>query len=150
MLLSESVLKAIRQHAQQTYPQECVGILAGTFEGGGQVVASYEADNLAEDHDRYVLDPVYYIEMEAKIEGHGLEIVGFYHSHPDDTARFSETDLKYAWEDYFYLVVSVQEGTAGEVRAWIVELDPDDPNPDLMDRKKILQEEKLEIANILL
>ncbi len=147
MLISETALKAIRQHAQKTYPQECVGLLAGTFEDGGQVAASYQADNLAEERDRYFLDPVYFVKMEEQLEDQGLEIVGFYHSHPDDTAHFSETDLQYAWEDYFYLVVSVREGTAGEVRAWIVALDPDDPNPDLMDRKKILREEKLEVGS---
>ncbi len=145
MLISESVLEAIRQCAQKTYPKECVGILVGSFEDGGQVTASYQADNLAEEHDRYLLDAAHFIAVSDELEGNDLEIVGFYHSHPDDDAHFSETDLKYAWEDYFYLVVSVREGTAGQVRVWIVELDPDDPSPELMDRRKILREEKLEV-----
>ncbi|MFB0545428.1 MAG: Mov34/MPN/PAD-1 family protein, partial [Anaerolineae bacterium] len=100
-----------------------VGLLVGVFEGGGRVEAVYPAHNLNTErtHDRYELDPADYLAVEWGIEGSGLEIIGFYHSHPDDEACPSAFDLERAWEEYFYLIVSVRDGTATEARAWAID-----------------------------
>ncbi len=123
MVIAESKLMRLIDHARKTYPHECVGLLVGVFEGGGRVEAVYPAHNLNTKriHDRYELDPADYLAVERGIEGSGLEIIGFYHSHPDDEASPSAFDLERAWEEYFYLIVSVRDGTASEARAWAID-----------------------------
>ncbi len=123
MVIAESKLMRVIDHARKTYPHECVGLLVGVFEEGGRVEAVYPAHNLNTErtHDRYELNPADYLAVEREIEGSGLEIVGFYHSHPDDEACPSPFDLERAWEEYLYLIVSVRDGMATEARVWTID-----------------------------
>jgi proteasome lid subunit RPN8/RPN11 len=50
----------------------------------------------------------------------GLDIIGFYHSHPDHSARPSQFDLENAWPAFVYVIVAVNQGKAGEMTAWIL------------------------------
>jgi proteasome lid subunit RPN8/RPN11 len=60
----------------------------------------------------------------------GLDIVGFYHSHPDEPAVPSGYDLDHAWPVYSYIVVSVQHGSAQDLRSWEMESDRSRFNPE--------------------
>jgi proteasome lid subunit RPN8/RPN11 len=51
-------------------------------------------------------------------EARGLDVVGWYHSHPDHPARPSEYDREHAWPWYSYIIVSVAKGVAGEMTSW--------------------------------
>ncbi len=128
LILPETALAAIRAHAEQAYPDECCGMILGRLEGRCRAGVRIErARNLlASDgqsgRDRYELDPADRLRADRAAEADGLSLVGFYHSHPDHDAYFSETDCSRSEEaqwgepwlppTYAYLVVSVREGAA--------------------------------------
>lgn len=127
MRIPSSQMAAIFAHAHRADPYECFGFLIGDFGSGGIVAAVRPGTNLntTGQHipDRYEMDPAEFVALERELEGQGQEIIGFYHSHPDDRPHPSSFDLERAWEAYFYLIVSVSDGQDGEVRVWVVDVD---------------------------
>lgn len=113
---------AIEAHARRTYPEECCGILLGEFAGERKVVrGTVEIENARRDsaRNRYLMggDAVRAAEERARRER--LEIVGYYHSHPDVPAVPSETDRNEAtWPIYSYVIVCVRKGEIAELRSW--------------------------------
>lgn len=109
----------IRRHAVAAYPEECCGILLGaSVNGVRHVRRAVAAANVAEGRkgDRYEVDPRAILAVEREAEG--LAVVGFFHSHPEHPAAASAEDLARAWEVYSYVIVSVKNGVAEEMRAW--------------------------------
>jgi proteasome lid subunit RPN8/RPN11 len=119
--------KAIREHGELDYPHECCGFLIGGFRDGLKVVAEvFPISNAREEEhkrNRFLIRPEELLRGEQHARERGLDVVGFYHSHPDAEARPSSYDLEHAWPTYSYIIVSVCEGSAREVRSW--ELRPD-------------------------
>jgi len=116
----------LRRWAGEEYPREACGLLIGRAHAGGWSVAEVRrARNLepARTDDRYVLDPEAFLAADRDARAAGLEIVGFWHSHPDSPAVPSETDRGAAWPGYAYVIVSVRRGRPREVRAWTLEGD---------------------------
>jgi proteasome lid subunit RPN8/RPN11 len=113
---------AIEAHARRTYPEECCGILLGEFAGARKVVrGTVEIENARRDsaRNRYLMggDAVRAAEERARRER--LEVVGYYHSHPDVPAVPSETDRNEAtWPIYSYVIVCVRQGEIAELRSW--------------------------------
>ena len=107
---------AIRQHGEQTYPHECCGVLLGRSGGDLRTVeATVRCGNTRSDspHNRYHIAPQELVRIQRQAREGGLEIVGFYHSHPDHPARWSETDLAEAhWIGCSYVITSVEKGSA--------------------------------------
>ena len=60
---------------------------------------------------------------EKRAREKGLDVIGFYHSHPDERAVPSQYDLEHAWPTYSYIVVSIKQGRAADLRSW--EMEPD-------------------------
>lgn len=122
--LSRSIYDAIRAHGEETYPHECCGALLGRFvaadsaryEPGGWVVeASVRAGNTRTDsaHNRYQIAPVELVKIEREARSRGLDIAGFYHSHPDHPAQWSQTDFEEAhWLGCCYVITAVAKGKA--------------------------------------
>lgn len=127
MTTSEHVLDEIRRHAEATYPEECCGLLLGTYRAGANAIQrAYAVENRNEDRrvDRYVIDPTDYRAADREAGKRGLDVVGIYHSHPDHPARPSKTDLEQAtFPGYTYVIVSVENGRSSETTAW--SLSPD-------------------------
>jgi proteasome lid subunit RPN8/RPN11 len=118
----------IRRHAEAEYPHECCGLLVGRFaEDGRKVVAEvYPVSNAREEKDRHnrsLILPQEYMRGERYARERGLEVVGNYHSHPDHPAVPSQFDLDHAWPTWSYIIVSVREGTASDLRSWEMETD---------------------------
>ncbi|MBI4542871.1 MAG: M67 family metallopeptidase [Gemmatimonadetes bacterium] len=84
---------------------------------------------------RYLIEPDDLRKADAALTRAGLEIVGYYHSHPDAPARPSDFDRAQAWPWYSYLIVSVADGRAGEVASWTLAADRTrfDPEPVLLE-----------------
>lgn len=121
--MDADALAFIRRHAADDYPRECCGILAGRRfpDGSRRVVWVRRAANIVEDmaDRRYEIDPRDLLRADKDAREQGLEILGYYHSHPDGTAEPSELDAQRAWPDYSYVIVAIREGIAQEVRSWV-------------------------------
>ena len=119
MKVTDTQLKQIYAHAAETYPNECFGFLVGAPDDGGRVHDVVRGTNLRTDRtDRFEMDPVEFVRVEKKADEDGLSVVGFYHSHPDWPAIPSQTDLTWAWEGTYYLIVSMHEGRPFNTAVW--------------------------------
>jgi proteasome lid subunit RPN8/RPN11 len=107
---------SIRRHGEETYPHECCGVLLGSFEGDARIVTSVaRAGNTRTDspQNRYNIDPRELVRIQREGRERNEEIIGFYHSHPDHPARWSQTDLAEAhWFGCSYVITSVEKGKA--------------------------------------
>ena len=108
---------ALRQHGEETYPQECCGVLLGQMNNNGaRVVTSIaRAGNTRTDspQNRYNIDPKELVCIQREGRARGEDIIGFYHSHPDHPAQWSQTDLAEAHGfGCSYVVTSVEKGKA--------------------------------------
>lgn len=116
---------AMRAHLDRSYPEEGCGLLLGV--DGPRARRVLQAVPLANRHPepgrRYAIEPEAFLAAEKRARDLGLEVVGFYHSHPDGIAEPSRTDLDEAWPFYTYVIASVGPEGAGEARAF--RIDPD-------------------------
>ena len=119
-----AVYEAIRVHGEETYPHECCGALLGRFVDGGWVVEdSVRAGNTRTDsaHNRYNIAPVELVKIEREARGRGLDIAGFYHSHPDHPAQWSATDFAEAhWIGCAYVITAVSQGKATVTNSFLL------------------------------
>lgn len=95
-------------YAHEGAPQEVCGVLAGVFDDRmSRVSKAYRADNVASLPEmRYEIHPEQQYEIFERIEDSGLEIVGFYHSHPTGPPGPSATDAaQAAWPERSYVIV---------------------------------------------
>lgn len=117
LALGPGVLDAIRAHSRETYPHECCGALLGR---SGLVSDAWPLPNTTEEgpRRRFLVRPVDYRTAEARAAAEGVELLGFYHSHPDHPAQPSQYDLDHAWPVFSYLIISVTGGRPGDVTAW--------------------------------
>jgi proteasome lid subunit RPN8/RPN11 len=140
--LSQSHYDSLRQHGEETYPYECCGVLLGQMDGDIRTVTSIaRCGNTRTDspQNRYNIDPKEVIRIQREARVREEEIIGFYHSHPDHPAQWSQTDLADAhWLGSSYVITSVEKGKAVLTNAF--ELTGTDEN----DKK--LVHEKIEVA----
>jgi proteasome lid subunit RPN8/RPN11 len=111
----------VHAHLCRAYPEEGCGVLVGRDEGALRVVERVVAfENQREDSrgNRYLISPERLLVVEREAREEGLDVVGFFHSHPDHTALPSAFDLEHAWPYYSYLIVSVERGRVLDARSW--------------------------------
>lgn len=111
----------IRSHAARTYPHECCGALIGRdTDEAREVRQALPLPNQRVDspHNRFSLAPQDILAAERTARAMGLELVGWYHSHPDHPARPSRYDREQAWPWYSYVIVAVEGGASGELTSW--------------------------------
>ena len=122
--LTTEVYEAIRAHGEETYPHECCGALLGKPGEQGWVVAdSVRAGNTRTDsaHNRYNIAPIELVRIQRSAREKGLEIAGFYHSHPDHPAQWSRTDFAEAhWLGCSYVITSVAKGKATVTNSFLL------------------------------
>ncbi|MGD9039840.1 MAG: M67 family metallopeptidase [Desulfobacteraceae bacterium] len=113
------------QHALRIYPKEACGILLNHSEKPRHIREVYPTKNISSEDQarRFLVDPNEFIKADTWAEEQGLDICGFYHSHPDHPSAPSEYDRKMAWEGYLYLILSVKGGKFQDARAWIYDSD---------------------------
>jgi proteasome lid subunit RPN8/RPN11 len=115
--IPNTLFEQLRQHGEQTYPHECCGVLVGEFtdEAEKTVTSVVPCGNTRTDSlaNRYHISPAELVKIQRDAMLAGCDIVGFYHSHPDHPAQWSETDLAEAhWTGCSYLITSVENGSA--------------------------------------
>lgn len=140
--LSQEHLQVIRTHAESTYPEECCGIILGYFANESKTVVeviptenAWSGETVQDNkRRRYTIAPEVMLKIQKEARDRSLNIIGIYHSHPDNPAIPSESDRILAWQEYSYIIVSVPNGKAGELKSWH------------LDGDRQFQEEKIEIA----
>ena len=122
--LSEPIYNALRKHGEETYPHECCGVLLGRSENDVNTVEdAMRAGNTRTDaaHNRYHIAPQELIKIQRQGRERGLDIVGFYHSHPDHPAQWSKTDFAEAhWLGCSYVITAVANGVAQQTNSFLL------------------------------
>ena len=122
--LSRTTYDSLRAHGEQTYPHECCGAMLGRFEGDDRVVSEVIAcGNTRDDRpeDRFNIDPRELVKIQRQGRERGLDIVGFYHSHPDHPAQWSKTDFAEAhWIGCSYVITSVDKGKSTVTNSFLL------------------------------
>ena len=123
IVLQEALRDRMKEHAGETYPRECCGLLFGTVtEDGAFVIRDIvRMENRVSDRSNthYGMDPLELFVHEKEQREAGQDILGFYHSHPDHPAVASDEDIREMIPETVYLIVSVVNGTCEEWKAWI-------------------------------
>ncbi|MGH9377522.1 MAG: Mov34/MPN/PAD-1 family protein [Terriglobia bacterium] len=137
--ITDEQIEAIRQHAAREYPNECCGALLGVGRDEAKEVRGVqplrnlrkgaaragellplEAPERESERNRFLIDPDDLRRAERDALGRGIEIVGFYHSHPDHPARPSEYDRDHAFPWYSYVIIAVEAGKPGRYTSWVL------------------------------
>ena len=131
MKIIRPAFEEVRAHASDGYPNEVCGILIAAG-GNGMVTQTRRVRNTVVERarDRYEMDPLDQIRIQRECDEAGLEIVGYYHSHPDHPARASITDSERSWAGPVYLIVSCVHGTVVEGNAFVAERDGGPMRPE--------------------
>lgn len=124
----------LRDQAQAAYPKECCGLLIGREDGQDLVVTPHLAvtphlvvtkvqPSVNQDPDggarAFEVDPALILTWHRRLRGTPERIIGHYHSHPNEPARPSATDLERAWEPgMIWLILSVGRGKLTELGAF--------------------------------
>ncbi len=119
--ISEDLAAKIRAHGAETYPRECCGALLGRDAGEHrEVLYLLPLLNRREDspNNRYSITPEDFLKAQEMAREQGVELIGWYHSHPDHPALPSEFDREHAWPWYSYVIVSVERGEPKTIASW--------------------------------
>ena len=131
--MSAEIAQQIRNHGAETYPHECCGALLGRDGVDGQatsagsvqlplreIVGLHPLINRRDDspRNRFAVTPEDVRDAEKAAQEKKLDIVGWYHSHPDHPAKPSQYDREHAWPWYSYVIVSVANGKPAEMTSW--------------------------------
>ena len=137
--LPGALLEQIRRHGESAYPAECCGAMLGKpHQDGLKEVARLApaVNRRTDDPHRYLIAPEDLRRLETEARADGLEIVGYYHSHPDHPARPSAFDTEHAWPWYSYLIVRVDRGSAADAASWVLD-----------DERPLMHPESLEVLS---
>ncbi|MEZ5424998.1 MAG: M67 family metallopeptidase [Pyrinomonadaceae bacterium] len=125
--INNKLIEQIERHGESTFPHECGGMLIGRFEDGRkEVVELLPMENAMEEserHNRVLILPKDVLRAERHAREKKLDVIGYYHSHPNDRAVPSQFDLDHALPVWSYIIVSVLNGKAADVRSWEMEAD---------------------------
>jgi len=144
--ISGHLAEKIRLHGAETYPHECCGALLGR-DGSAMAGTDPEKDKLTPSREIVALFPLvnrrddsprnrFSVSVddvraaEKAARELGLEVVGWYHSHPDHPARPSAYDRDHAWPWYSYIIVSVQNGAPQDMTSWRLNDDRQEFSPE--------------------
>jgi len=126
--INDAVVEKIRQHGAESYPNECCGALLGRdadakaipARAAREVLEIFPLVNRREDspRNRFFVTAEDAHDADKAAQAQGLDLIGWYHSHPDHPARPSEYDREHAWPWYSYVIVSVQNGNPRDMTSW--------------------------------
>lgn len=131
-----SELAVLQAHAVAGYPHEVVGILAGNRSAGAvSHVAALCNERADSPGNRYAVSALTLARAEQQLEADGLEIVGYYHSHPDHPSLYSDFDREHALPNMAYVIVSVRGGQIASTQSW-----------RLRDDRSVMDEEPVRVS----
>jgi proteasome lid subunit RPN8/RPN11 len=126
--INEENLRNIEKHGERDYPNECGGLLIGSLAANGKktIVELMPMENASAEgtrHNRVLILPKDLMRAERYAREKNLDVIGYYHSHPNARAFPSQFDLDHALPVWSYIIVSVLEGEAADLRSWEMEAD---------------------------
>ncbi len=119
--LSEEVFRRMIFYSEKGYPYEICGALLGKEEESIrsiQEIIPLTNSREEQKETRYLISPDSVFLAEKQAEEKGIELLGFYHSHPDHPAEPSTYDKEHAFPWYSYLILSVYQGKFQDITAW--------------------------------
>ena len=122
MKIHRPAFEAIQAHGSEGYPDEICGLMLGN----DHVVTDVRrARNIIVERsrDRYEIDPLDQIRIQREADAAGLDVIGYYHSHPDHPAQASRFDTERAWAGYVYVIVSIEKGKPVDANAFVADTD---------------------------
>ena len=126
--LAQEDLDLIQRDGELNFPDECCGFLFGRIDDDTRDVTEVQPIGNEQDENRsrrFLISPEQFRNAEAYAIRNNVELLGFYHTHPDHPAIPSEFDREHALPFYSYVILSVRRGVAAELRSWQLELDRD-------------------------
>jgi proteasome lid subunit RPN8/RPN11 len=135
LVLTPTAVAAIRGHGREAFPHECCGALLGRDRVVREAFALPNTTD-AGPRRRFLVRAEDYRVAETRARDTGLDLLGFYHSHPDHPARPSQFDLDHAWPSFSYVIVSVMAGEDKQLTSW-----------QLKDDRSAFDEEAVEVEN---
>lgn len=150
LIIQNNTLQKMLSHAQDVYPRECCGILLGISAGCRRTACRIlHTENMAADALHFAIDPLSVAQAEALAEEEGLEIIGFYHSHPDHAAVASAADVCHMLAGFSYPIVSVQNGRCAGISSFTKRRQTDDHamTEDIFNREKYNADCSIHIRN---
>ena len=118
----------IKVDGENAYPNECCGVLMGIIDDAGVIIvrqteAIRNAREDGEQYHRFLITPEDMLHAERTARAVKLDVIGFYHSHPDHPSTPSEYDKTHALPFYSYVIVSVEKGKAKDLTSWELTVD---------------------------
>ncbi len=127
VVIPATLQQRIFTHLQSTYPNEGGGFLLGQVtENTKHIVDTIQINNVfaeEEQYHRYAMTPQDWVRLEDEADERNLTLIGYYHSHPDAPAIPSVYDRDHAWPNFIYLITSIEQGRAVDMRAWHLQAD---------------------------
>src|SRR5947209_20399101 len=121
LMINSEIAQSIRGYGARDYPNETCGAMLGCDGAGGREVrALFPLTNRRDDspRNRFSITAEDFRAAERAAREQGLELVGWYHSHPDHPARPSEYDREHAWPWYSYVIASVMQHLPKDMKSW--------------------------------
>jgi proteasome lid subunit RPN8/RPN11 len=126
--ITDEIGQNISTQGEKYYPNEACGFLLGTLDKGvfhtvKEILPINNAKDPKEQYHRFVISSDDYMRATLFAAKNGLEIVGFYHSHPDASVNPSEFDRENALPVYSYIIVSILNGKFAKIKSWVLSTD---------------------------
>jgi proteasome lid subunit RPN8/RPN11 len=137
--MSHDVAERIRHYGAETFPYECCGALLGRdSDKTREVLGLFPLVNRRDDspRNRFAVTAADVRDAEKAASQDGLEVIGWYHSHPDHPARPSDFDREHAWPWYSYVIVSVMAGKPADMTSWRLNDDRQNYSPEAIEIRK--------------
>lgn len=109
IVLSKKLAGKLEEHAKREAQKEACGIIAGKRKGEQKFVRKiYECKNVSRRPETaYEISPDELLEIITEVEKKGLDVLGFYHSHPMPLEHPSYIDAQRAtWSGHSYIIIS--------------------------------------------
>jgi proteasome lid subunit RPN8/RPN11 len=114
--VAAAVIEAILEHARREAPRECCGLLVGDR---FRIDESVPAANIAVEPSRFLIDPADHIALNRRLRGSGRDVVGAYHSHPNNSPVPSPRDIADAhYPEFLHIIVSLIGNPEMRVRGY--------------------------------
>ncbi|HAC64473.1 MAG TPA: hypothetical protein DCF68_13275 [Cyanothece sp. UBA12306] len=141
ILMRRAHCEQIHNHAFETYPEECCGLLLGKINNNEKQVIevrstpnswnlhneenlphilSFNTKKLSKEN-RFSIAPKVILKIQKEARNLELQIIGVYHSHPNYPAIPSEFDRAIAWPEYSYIIVSLQPSKTTDLKSWYLD-----------------------------